>query len=150
MIKLYTDIKYASDNIEWIYSNDALFNSKINANQLNSKDLQLMNEIEGLTLNDKTNSLFNSPTGMITIDNISTGLKTLLNIRWLKRQGLINYGVNITECGPNILDYVFEEVSDGSICVLLNHWDVLSCKDRYIEVNGTQRVKTMKNLFNLL
>lgn len=109
-----------------------------------------MYEIENLELYDAENNIFKSPTGLITIESISTGLKTLLNIRWLKRQKLNNYGINITECGPNVLDYVFEEVSDGSLLVLLNHWDILTCKDRYVEVNGKQRVKTMNNLFNIL
>ena len=149
MIKLYTDLKYAPKDIEWIRFNDALFNSNIVARKLTDKDFRLMEEIEGVTLVDKETSLFKSKTGLISIDKISTGLKTLLNIRWLKRQNKV-YGVDITECGPNVLDYIFEEVTDGSIPVLLRHWDVLDLKDRYIEVNGKERVRTMNNLYSLL
>ena len=152
MIRLYTDFKFAPDNIDWIRYNDIFFNSKISAGKLTDKDLSLMNEIEGLILVSKEDSLFKSRTGIILITNISTSLKTLLNIRWLKRQKNIQktIGVDITECGSNVLDYVFEEVSDGSIPVLLKHWDVLELKDRYIEVNGKTRVKSMNKLYSLL
>lgn len=152
MIRLYTDLKFAPDNIDWIRYNDIFFNSKISAGKLTDKDLSLMNEIEGLILVSKKDSLFKSRTGIILITNISTSLKTLLNIRWLKRQKNIKkvIGVDITECGSNVLDYVFEEVSDGSIPVLLKHWDVLELKDRYIEVNGKTRVKSMNKLYSLL
>ena len=152
MIKLYTDFKFAPDNIDWIRYNDIFFNSKITASMLTDKDFSLMNEIEGLILISKENSLFKSRTGIISITNISTSLKTLLNIRWLKRQSNLTkkYGVDITECGSNVLNYVFDEITDGSIPVVLSHWDVLGLKNRYIEVNDTVRVKSMHKLFDLL
>ena len=152
MIKLYTDSKFAPDDIDWIRYNDIFFNSKISAGKLTDKDLSLMNEIEGLILVSKEDSLFKSRTGIILITNISTSLKTLLNIRWLKRQANLTkkYGVDITECGPNVLNYVFDEITDGSIPVVLSHWDVLGLKNRYIEVNDTVRVKSMHKLFDLL
>ena len=152
MIRLYTDLKFAPDNIDWIRYNDIFFNSKISAGKLTDKDLSLMNEIEGLILVSKEDSLFKSRTGIILITNISTSLKTLLNIRWLKRQANLTkkYGVDITESGPNVLNYVFDEITDGSIPVVLSHWDVLGLKNRYIEVNDTVRVKSMHKLFDLL
>lgn len=152
MIKLYSDFKFAPDDIEWIRFNDAFFNSKITASKLTDKDLSMMYEIEGLTLLSKEDNLFKSKTGIIPITNISTSLKTLLNIRWLKSQSNLSkkYGVDITECGSNVLDYVFDEITDGSIPVILRHWDVLGLKNRYIEVNGTVRVKSMNKLYNLL
>lgn len=152
MIKLYSDFKFAPDDIEWLRFNDAFFNSKITANMLTDKDLSIMYEIEGLTLLSKEDSLFKSRTGIIPITNISTSLKTLLNIRWLKRQSNLSekYGVDITECGSNVLDYVFDEITDGSVPVVLRHWDVLGLKNRYIEVNDSTRVKSMNKLYNLL
>ncbi|MBQ8627385.1 MAG: hypothetical protein IJ419_14675 [Agathobacter sp.] len=152
MIKLYSDFKFAPNDIEWIRFNDAFFNSKITASKLTDKDLSMMYEIEGLTLLSKEDNLFKSKTGIIPITNISTSLKTLLNIRWLKRQSnlTVKYGVDITECGSNVLDYVFDEITDGSIPVVLRHWDVLGLKNRYIEINGTVRVKSMNKLYNLL
>lgn len=150
MIKLYTDTKYAPKDLKWVFRNDATFDSNIVAKKLDKKDLQLMFDLEGLTLIDKQNNLFKSSTGVITIDRISTGLKTLLNIRMLKKQHETHYGVDITECGSNILDFVFEEVLDGNIPVLLRHWDILSLKDRYMKVNGTQELRTMKKLYSLL
>ena len=152
MIKLYSDFKFAPNDIEWIRFNDAFFNSKITASKLTDKDLSMMYEIEGLTLLSKEDNLFKSKTGIIPITNISTSLKTLLNIRWLKRQSnlTVKYGVDITECGSNVLDYVFDEITDGSIPVVLWHWDVLGLKNRYIEINGTVRVKSMNKLYNLL
>ena len=141
---------YAPDNIKWVVSNDILFNSSISINDLTEKDFQLMDKIEGVKLYDKKTGALQSKTGIISLTQISTGLKTLLNIRHIKRKNIKDVGVNITEAGSNVLDYIFEEVSDGSIPVLLKHWDVLSCKDRYVEINGKDRVKTMKKLYNYL
>ena len=39
---------------------------------------------------------------------ISTGLKTLLTIRLLKKHNINNVGVDITGCGSNIIEYIFE------------------------------------------
>ena len=97
MIKLYTDFKFAPDNIDWIRYNDIFFNSKITASMLTDKDLSLMKEIEGLILISKENSLFKSRTGIISITNISTSLKTLLNIRWLKRQSNLKRAQEVLE-----------------------------------------------------
>lgn len=153
MIKLYTDTKFAPSNIKWVMVNDAFFDANISVKKLNKKDKELMNTIEGIRTLDNNYDAVISRTGIITINDISTGLKTLLNIRFLKRNiERVNkpFGVNITECGKNVLDYVFEEVKDGSMFVLLSHFDVLGLKNRYIEVNGNKRVKTMDALFELL
>lgn len=153
MIKLFTDIKLAPSETNWVMVNDAFFDANIAVKKLNKRDKELMYEIEGIKTLDNNSDAVMSRTGIITINEISTGLKTLLNIRFLKRNiERVNkpFGVNITECGKNVLDYVFEEVKGGSMFVLLRHFDVLGLKNRYIEVNGDKRVKTMDALFELL
>lgn len=57
-----------------------LFNSSISINDLTEKDFALMNEIEGITLYDKNTGALKSKTGIISLTQISTGLKKFLMV----------------------------------------------------------------------
>ena len=107
-----------------------------------------MRKLEGVELVDKKSNLFKSKDGVFPLNFISTGLKTLLIVRHLKKDNKKGIGVDITECGPNILDSLFEEITDGSIPVVLRHTDIFDLKDRIVSVNDTFPVRTMSNLFD--
>lgn len=149
MIQLYTS-KEKSSNIKWIQNIDPYFDNHFTANKLSQSDLNIMKKLEGIELIDKKVSLFRSKDGILPLNYISTGLKTLLIVRHLKKDKTQNIGVDVTECGPNILDVLFEEVTDGSVPIILRHTDIFELKDRVISVNNTQPIRTMSNLFEKL
>ena len=81
---------------------------------------------------------------------ISTGLKTLLTIRYLKRNN-IAMGVDITGCGANIIEFIFKEINDGSIPVVLRHSDLWDLKnDHSVSVNDKQAVDTISDLVSAI
>lgn len=153
VVELYNKINLAPKGTQWVMYNDAFFDSKVSAKDLTKQDLKLMDDIEHINIIDKENGLLMSSTGVIRMDDISTGLKTLLNIRWIKRHSNListKIGIDITECGTNVLDYVFDEVKDGSIIVLLRHLGILGLRDRYFRINGAKQVRTIESLYRAL
>ena len=149
MIKLYTGKDKCSD-VKWIQNIDPYFDNHFTASNLTQSDLNIMYKLEGLELVDKQFSIFKSEEGSFPINYISTGLKTLLIVRYLKRQGIKDRGVDVTECGPNILDALFEEITDGSVPIILRHTDIFGLKDRVVSVNDTSPVRTISKLFDIL
>lgn len=149
MIRLYTD-KEKCSTVKWIQNIDPYFDNHFTASKLSQSDLNIMKKLEGVELVDKKASLFKSKDGVFPLYFISTGLKTLLIVRHLKRNKKEGIGVDITECGPNILDSLFEEITDGSIPVILRHTDIFDLKDRVVSVNDTSSVRTISNLFDKL
>lgn len=150
MIKLYTSYEKIPSEYKIINSVNSDFNVAITKNQLNKKDLELMLEIEGLK-NIINSEYFESNTGIVPIESISTGLKSLLLIRWLKRNKKNEkICINITECGRNILDYVFSEIAESDFSVLLMHKNVLRLKDRVISVNDSCITKTSRTFLKAL
>lgn len=149
MVRLYT-AKEQCTNVEWIQHVGAYFDTTVTASKLSDEDLQLMKKLEDVELVDRSLSIFKSSEGAFPINFISTGLKTLLVTRILKRQGRTDRGVDVTGCGPNVLDYVFEEVEDGSIPIVLRHVDVMSLRKRDVSVNDEPVLHTMSALSNRL
>lgn len=146
MINLYTNREKLPKNIKWIIDIDPYFDGKINATMLGEKDRRLMKEIENVAILDDRFGTCQSDEGVFPLTYISTGLKTLLVIRYLKQKGIPNMGVDISECGPDVIDYIFEEVTDGSLSLLLTHRDILDLKDREINLNNKIVVKTIRDL----
>ena len=149
MIRLYT-AKEKCSKVRWVQNIDPYFNSHITVKSLTRGDLNVMKKLEGVELVDRGSGLFKTKSGIIPLYYISTGLKTLLIIRHLKRERVQGVGVDITECGPNILDSLFEEITDGSVPVVLRHTDIFELKDRVVSVNESAPVRTMSTLFDKL
>lgn len=149
MIRLYTSRDKCA-GVKWIRNIDPYFNSFVHTSKLTKGDLNLLRKLEGVELLDSHFGTFLSPEGAFTASGLSSGMKTLLIIRFLKRENKRGVGVDITECGPKMLDYVFEEVTDGSIPVLLQHTDVLRLRNRVISVNDGPVIRSMDKLFDEL
>lgn len=149
MIKLYTNKRKRKDT-EWIIFVDDFFDKNITANKLSKTDLNLMKKLENVELVDVEENTVSADGTPFPLTYISTGLKTLLTIRYLKRNH-INMGVDITGCGANIIEYIFEEINDGSIPVVLRHSDLWDLKnDHSVSVNDKQVVNTTSDLITAI
>ena len=149
MIKLYTDKRKRKD-IEWIIFADEFFDKNITANRLSKTDLNLMKTLENIELVDIEKNTVKAGDTPFPLTCISTGLKILLTIRYLKRNN-ISMGVDITGCGTNVIEYIFEEISDGSIPVVLRHSDLWDLKnDHSVSVNDKQAVDTISDLVSAI
>lgn len=146
MIKLYTNKRKRRD-LKWIVFVDNFFDSKITASKLSKADWNLMRKLENIELVDKEKNMVRTDGSPFPLIHISTGLKTLLTIRLLKRNNISNVGVDITGCGSNIIDYIFEEITDGDIPVVLRHTDLWELEhNRIVSVNDKRVVRTISDL----
>ncbi len=149
MIKLYTNKKRRKD-IKWLIFVDEFFDNNITANKLSRSDLNLMEKLENVVLVDVKKNTVSAGGTPFSLTYISTGLKTLLTIRYLKRNN-ISMGIDITGCGANIIEYIFEEIKDGSVPVVLRHSDLWDLKnDHSVSVNDKQVVNTTSDLITLI
>lgn len=91
------------------------------------QDINFMKENESLIYCIDESEIVNYTTmeiktayGVTSILNLSTGLKVLLNILHLKKYST-NFCINISECGENILPFIFETVCNTSITLFTSH-----------------------------
>lgn len=148
MVQLYTDAKYLPNKDSTVVTlNDAEFNAHIGAKELDEEDRRLMKEIEGLEIINEYDGLCNGRYGCVALEHISTGLKTLLNIRSYIKQGRTDIVVDVTEAGPNVLEYIFDTVENTDFKIILKHCNVLKMKNRDIRLNGNNVYHTMMDMF---
>lgn len=151
MIELYTTVKKIPSMYKLIVYPDAVFDTEMgDIGKLTKEELMLIEELEGLKFVEGSSGLLEGRLGRTSLENISTGLKTVLILSYMGRNNKQGFCVNITECGPNYLDYAFEYAYKGGIPVLLRHKFVLGTKDREIMVNGNKVVRTTRRLLGAI
>lgn len=94
-VYLYTE---KQDNM--IFNNDSFFKRNVASYDFKEKDLEAIRVIDHAKLLGKYN--IESEYGVGTIDHLSTGCKTILNILHNR-----NRVVNISGCGENALNFIF-------------------------------------------
>ena len=149
-MNIYTDIDKAPKNYAWITDIDAYFDALYFKFSFDKEDLQFIKRIEKAELYDREKFKFINRYGTFYIENISTGTKALLIIRELARKKETNKGMDVTECGPNVLDFIFDVASDAKIPLILKHVDVSSLRDRQITIDDEVTVRKTKNFFDAL
>ena len=157
MVKIYTSL----DKIPKYYDVDrfpaSAYDLCVAGDDLDVTDFEAVDKFENIEIQEIKYGEFDSSLFFIGKDkslyyrDLSGGLKTLIYIRWLKR----NYEkdktcVNVSGCSQPILEHIFEEVDGTNISLLLRHVDVLSCKDREYLVNSRRKVDTAEKLKKVL
>lgn len=109
-----------------IECNDAYFEDLLSKTSLDQTDINYMALIDHAVL--VGDRLVRTPFGLARFKDLSTGLKTLINAHHLVKIGdpII---LNVTECGPNVLSYVFDEVAGSNVSLLLLHNDLAMGRD---------------------
>jgi hypothetical protein len=105
-----------------IMGNDAVFNSRANdegytldaVDEKYALEFDRAEKIEGI-------GRIKTPFGVTDIKHLSTGLKTLLNIRYYVRMGLTPVVVELAECGVNILSSIFKEMNNQSVIGIMRN-----------------------------
>jgi len=150
MINIYTKYECIPKTKNFVKYNDAFFDAYINADCLDTQDKALLFDLEQVTVLDAKTDLCQGNYGLMQLKDISTGLKTLINLRYIKKQQITDVCLNITECGKNYLEYVFDELNDSGISGVLQHCDILGLRDRCFWINDTQKVRTIKALHHCI
>lgn len=147
MIQIYTSTKAVEDlGKKVIKLNDATFERYIKAQTLDKTDLKLMKVIEDVEVIDTDIAKCRGKFGYMNLNNISTGLKTILNIRYLLKHRKTNVSVDVTETGPNVLKYIFQLVDNTPIILILRHREVVGLPDHEYLINGKIRCSTSLDL----
>ena len=97
MIDIYTDFKNYED---WIIFNDLYFNLITSNEEMLQRDIDMIWEIDHAKLTPDKH--IETPYGIGTIRDLSSGCKTLLNI--IKHPDKV---VCVQECGPNVINMIF-------------------------------------------
>ena len=132
MVRIYTD-KNLLGNVPVIPSNGA-------------KSYFLFN-VGGFLANSR--DTLRTPFGITGVGNLSTGCHTVLNLLYVRDNGL-NVGVDVTGCGVNALDLAFEYADGTDIPLVLRYLSVSQCKNRKFLVNSKYEATDIFELIALL
>ena len=151
MLKLYTDdSKFDIDKI--LYSNDAVFDAHTCWMNLDKSDQDLMQKYDKASIIDD-NKMFGAsiqtPYGITRVTELSTGLKTLLNLRHMKKMSQY-VAIDVTEAGENVLLDIFEEAVKSGISVILRHTDIPDFRPLSIMVDDIEVVNDVDRLKQIM
>lgn len=137
MVTIVTSKRVKPLNVD-IFENDGEFISTLKDSDFLRDNAQLLWKYDRAKITDYSTMMMQTPYGSTFVDNLSTGLKTLLNIKyWLYVKKKTSFVVNITECGENVLEDIFKVVDNTGV--------VLYCEASYnkgprgfkFNINGT-------------
>ena len=149
MINIITNMQ---DKLYEYYFDDceAFFKAKIHSKSFTEDDLNAIKKIDNAILLNKDTGTIQTDFGCTYIDNLSSGCKVVLTFLYILRNKNQYDGkiiLDVTECGANALDLLFdfaEQYQDIDITFLLRHKNNLfKCKSHDYVVDG----KRKKRLF---
>ncbi|MCR5402803.1 MAG: hypothetical protein K6E91_03170 [Butyrivibrio sp.] len=119
---------------------ESFFNYKVTASHFSEQDIKVLSDIDDAVLLDKNTGAIQTPFGITDITHLSTGCKTVLCYLYLRRKETSSIILDVTECGYNALDVLFECVEkqgdSDSVFVLRHKQGLIKCKDREYTING--------------
>jgi len=151
MLRLYTD-RTSFKNSEILYDNDAVFEVHTSRLQLSEADKEFMMKYDDAQIigeNERIGIPVQTRYGITHINNLSTGLKTLLNLRHMKT--LPQYkAIDITEAGENVLLDIFEQAAALDVPVILGHTYIPKFTHLQIQVDDVDVVADESSLQQII
>ena len=134
-IRLFS--KFPESQLPVVLSNEAFFITEVleKIDNFTDRELEVMKEIDGITF--IKGQYIETKFGSTHISKISTGLKTYLNLSILQRLN-IPATVYITEAGPNVLKYIFEDIDTDFFNLVLTHGEIPDVEKYHFIVNGEE------------
>jgi hypothetical protein len=144
MVKIYFSYNLITKDI--IISNNAFFNRNATISDILEAG-KLIKIIDGAEIIDTKLCTIKTPFGVTSIRNLSSGSKTAINVMHIARNKL-DYSVDISECGWNALNCIFEflDLNDSCVQILLRHVDFDECNDFEFIANGSDFCKSTREL----
>lgn len=69
---------------------------------------EIIELIDNAKLLDENTGLIKTPMGLTSVNNLSMGCKTALNVAFVRKHPELNIStINVTECGYNALEVIF-------------------------------------------
>lgn len=142
MIDIVTEYEYGKTK-SILMDNDSFFDINVVARQFGRVEEDIMMDIDGATIIDKETGTIVTDRGATTIENLSTGCKTVLNYVFIgkNKEEYKKYDtLNISSCGTNALRKLFDVIDAAGynhMKLLLMHNDNLfECGYREYNVDG--------------
>ena len=121
MIKLYTDIAVCGKLL--VDSNDKYFSDNVNSSYLDKQCRALVYKVDGAEILDEFLMTVSTRLGLGDVRNLSTGVKTLINIYNLIKRGKKGV-VNVQEVGENLVLELFNLVDDTDIGIFVGEYNI--------------------------
>ena len=148
MIEIVTDLKMCNDNI--LFDNEAYFFENVSLEH-DSKYEFVLEGIDNAKILDYDTGLVQTPFGLTSFEQLSTGCKTVLNYLHLRKHGSRYSYLNITECGANALNVLFElcETDDGIGFYLGHDENLANIGPHEFSVNGRLTTNLLEGCYGL-
>lgn len=146
MVKIYTS---QAKQLKTINNNDNYFFENIAPKDLDDVSRSVMKKIDQAELIDSQIGKIQTPRGIGSIEDLSTGCKTVLNYLYAKNHDSSIEAINISYCGYNALDVLFdivEEDKSNYIFVLLHRDEIYKCKEHDFEIDGKRNISSLLDL----
>jgi hypothetical protein len=112
--------------------NDKHFNTNVSSEYLDTNSRDLMLSVDGAEIINEEQWLITTRLGTGDIRNLSTGLKTLINIYNLKKCGGTGT-VDIREVGENLVPQLLLVADDSGICLYTGNYNFIGLVDEGYE-----------------
>ena len=150
MLILYTD-RSKFDKRRVLFNNDAVFDVYTHKKLFDDTDRAFMLKYDGAEIvgdNDITAPV-TTKYGFTDITKLSTGLKTLLNLR--NMPAMTQYdAIDVTEAGKNVISDIFYYAEKMDIPVILCHADLPKLSGQRVLVDGVKEVSEELELHRLI
>ena len=147
MIKIYTSKNNTSDSA--INQVDIYFDRHICLRDLDTVELNLMQDTDNATVVDFNTDMIRTPYGVASKDVLSSGCKTLILANYFKRKN-ISIVLCANECGQNIFPTLFQIVNVSCVSLLLDHSFIPADLHYNFCVNNVTYVDTSEDLRSVI
>ena len=154
MIKVYNKSEgfFESDSV--LIDIDRFFDISVPASEIDEVGMMVMNEIDGAHFVDQSLGTIETPYGITSYKDLSTGCKSVLAYIFLTKHP-VKYkevkAVDFTECGWNALDCLFDVISSrvsDRLGIIIRHDDGLyNCKPHKMLFNNEMSIESMKEFY---
>lgn len=94
--------------------------------------LDVIKKVEQCSIDSNGNLISKFTNTPLSISKMSDGCKTIIYIAYaVEKSENSKELINITECGPNAIKYIFEKFKDYDLYLYLEHWQI----PRDVDVN---------------
>ena len=143
MIKIFT---YELKDKKTIKDNDSYFFQNVSPKVLGDEAKSAMKKVDDAELIDANTGKIETPRGIGSIEDLSTGCKTIINYLYALENDESIEAINVSYCGYNALDELFDiaEKKQGNIVFVLLHKDqIYKCKERKYLIDNKREVDNL-------
>ena len=145
MINIFTDLDRFNRK-EVILDNDAYFYENVTSENFGDLEEQIIKQIDNGVIIDKKLGTVKTLRGITSIDNLSTGCKTVLNYVYISKNKNEIKAIDASYCGYNALEVLFLTIEKVNypINIIIRHKDNLfKCNDREYKINDETIIKNL-------